>query len=94
MSAAQEQLAPVDARAAVEAFEARLNCLRAAAAPKNRDANTPNLREEPTKPVSVEGTVIGKPVRERDRDHLRFVASRGCLICRRSPSDAITSNLA
>jgi len=94
VSAAQEQLAPVDARAAVEAFEARLNYLRAAAAPENRDANTPNLREEPTKPVSVEATVIGKPVRERDRDHLRFVASQGCLICRRSPSDAITSNLA
>jgi hypothetical protein len=70
VSAAQEQLAPVDARAAVEAFEGRLNYLRAAAAPENREANTPN------------------PVRERDRDHLRFVASQGCLICRRSPSDA------
>jgi len=27
-------------------------------------------------------------VRERDRHHLRFVASRPCLICGRAPSDA------
>jgi hypothetical protein len=33
-------------------------------------------------------TVIGKPVRERDRNHLRFVASQPCLVCGRSPSDA------
>ena len=31
---------------------------------------------------------IGKPVRERDRNHLRFVASQPCLICGRTPSDA------
>jgi hypothetical protein len=31
---------------------------------------------------------IGKPVRERDRDHLRFVASQPCLVCGRTPSDA------
>jgi len=27
-------------------------------------------------------------VRERDRDHLRFVASQPCLVCGRTPSDA------
>jgi ERF superfamily len=32
--------------------------------------------------------VISKPVRERDRDHLRFVASQPCLVCGRTPSDA------
>jgi hypothetical protein len=31
---------------------------------------------------------ISKPVRERDRDHLRFVASQPCLVCGRGPSDA------
>jgi len=31
---------------------------------------------------------INKPVRERDRDHLRFVASQPCLVCGRGPSDA------
>ena len=33
-------------------------------------------------------TVISKPVRERDREHLRFVASQPCLVCGRTPSDA------
>src|ERR1700721_852916 len=32
--------------------------------------------------------VISKPVQERDRDHLRFVASQLCLVCGRTPSDA------
>jgi hypothetical protein len=31
---------------------------------------------------------IGKPIRERDRNHLRFVASQPCLVCGRGPSDA------
>jgi hypothetical protein len=36
-----------------------------------------------------EGLVaISKPVRERDRDHLRFVTSQPCLVCGRTPSDA------
>ena len=33
-------------------------------------------------------TVISKPVRERDREHLKFVASQPCLVCGRTPSDA------
>ena len=32
--------------------------------------------------------VISKPVRERDREHLKFVASQPCLLCGRTPSDA------
>jgi len=32
-------------------------------------------------------TVIGKPVRESDRDHLKFGASQPCLICGRTSSD-------
>jgi hypothetical protein len=31
---------------------------------------------------------LSKPVRERDRNHLRFVASQHCLVCGRAPSDA------
>lgn len=31
---------------------------------------------------------ITKPVRERDRNHLRFVASQSCLVCGGSPADA------
>jgi hypothetical protein len=37
----------------------------------------------------AEGVIaINKPVRERDRDHLRFVAAQPCLVCGRTPSDA------
>jgi len=37
---------------------------------------------------SADGVVpIGRPLRERDRDHLRFVTSQPCLVCGRTPSD-------
>jgi hypothetical protein len=37
----------------------------------------------------AEGVIaISKPVRERDRNHLRFAASQPCLVCGRTPSDA------
>ncbi len=39
-------------------------------------------------PGSHEVIVIDKPIRDRDRNHLRFVAAQPCLICGRSPSDA------
>ena len=56
-------------------------------APKNLDANGGNKQ---SLQASDDDTVIviKKPVRERDREHLRFVASQPCLICGRTPSDA------
>ena len=33
-------------------------------------------------------TVRSKPFRQRDREHLKFVATHPCLACGRSPSDA------
>jgi hypothetical protein len=33
-------------------------------------------------------TPIGKSLRMRDRDHLKFVSAQPCLVCARSPSDA------
>src|SRR5205814_5051893 len=33
-------------------------------------------------------TPIGKMLRMRDRDHLKFVTAQPCLVCARSPSDA------
>jgi len=44
-------------------------------------------RPRQSEPASKEVTVIDKPVRERDRDHLRFVAAQPCLVCGRTPSD-------
>jgi hypothetical protein len=41
-----------------------------------------------TDPGDQAVTIISKPVRERDRDHLRFVTSQPCLVCGRTPSDA------
>jgi hypothetical protein len=83
----KNQLAVADAQAVETAFEARLTQL-AEVAPtpgtQNQETNGHSLGE----PGSQEVTVIGKPVRERDRDHLRFVASQGCLVCGRTPSDA------
>ena len=50
---------------------------------KNQKAPPPQ-----TDPGDQAVSVIGKPVRERDRDHLKFVASQPCLVCGRTPSDA------
>jgi len=83
----KNQLAKMDAQAVDAAFEAKLAQFAEAAPTSgtlNQETNGHRLRE----PGSQEVTVIGKPVRERDRDHLRFVASQGCLVCGRTPSDA------
>jgi hypothetical protein len=39
-------------------------------------------------PAQLSVTPIGKTLRLRDRDHLRFVSAQPCLACGRSPSDA------
>ena len=83
----KNQLSAADAQAVEAAFEARLTQL-AEAAPssvaKNQDTNGHSLGE----PDFREVTTISKPVRERDRDHLRFVAAQPCLVCGRTPADA------
>jgi hypothetical protein len=83
----KNQLPMADAHAVEAAFEARLAQL-AEAAPtpgtQNQETNGQSLGE----PSSQQVTVIGKPIRERDRDHLRFVTSQGCVVCGRTPSDA------
>jgi hypothetical protein len=81
----KNQLSASDAEAVEAAFAVRLTQLgesAAASRPDNRRAN-----ERRSKPGSNEVTVIGKPVRERDREHLKFVAAQPCLVCGRTPSD-------
>ncbi len=39
-------------------------------------------------PAIQQVTPLSKPVRTRDRNHLRFVSNQPCLACGRSPSDA------
>jgi hypothetical protein len=39
-------------------------------------------------PASERVTPLRKPIRQRNKAHLTFVASQPCLVCQRSPSDA------
>jgi hypothetical protein len=85
----KNQLATADAQTVEAEFAARLGQLGdAVVRPENDQANSHPSRS-PSTEINVKGvTTIGKPVRERDRDHLRFVASQPCLVCGRTPSDA------
>jgi len=89
--APKNQLSAKDALAVEAAFAARLTRLGDPApvsGPEKRKANGHRRRPRQSEPpASKEVTVIGKPVRERDRDHLRFVAAQPCLVCGRAPSD-------
>jgi hypothetical protein len=85
----KNQLSKADAQAIEDAFTARLNQLDnfGLTAPKHQDANGLGNQSSQVDPAEQTVTVISKPVRERDRNHLRFVASQPCLICGRTPSD-------
>jgi hypothetical protein len=86
----KNQLSSADAQTLESAFAARVNELgeeALAADAKNQGASGHDGRRERIESASEPVIVIGKPVRERDRDHLRFVAAQPCLICGRSPSD-------
>jgi hypothetical protein len=87
----KNQLSATDAQAVEAAFEAQLSQLGEAASvsgPKNWDADGADREPEGPEPKAQTAAPISKPVRERDRDHLRFVASQPCLVCGRTPSDA------
>jgi ERF superfamily len=79
----KNQLSAKDAQAVEAAFAARLAQLDDSAVVSGPHNRRPRQHE----PGSEEVTVIGKPVRERNRDHLRFVATQPCLVCGRTPSD-------
>jgi hypothetical protein len=85
--ALKNQLSAGNAGEVEAAFAVRLARLGESApvsAPEKRKAKR---RPRQSERDSQEVTVIGKPVRERDRDHLRFVAAQPCLVCGRTPSD-------
>jgi hypothetical protein len=86
----KNQLATTDAQTVETAFAARLSQLGdAAARPESDHANGRRPLQSPPTEINAEGAVaIGKPVRDRDRNHLRFVAAQPCLVCGRTPSDA------
>ena len=84
--ALKNQLSAPDARAIEAAFTAKLS--QVGEFELNQEANgrgnPPLLANSSEQTV----TVISKPVRERDREHLKFVASQPCVVCGRTPSDA------
>jgi hypothetical protein len=85
----KNQLSIADAQAVEAAFEARLSELGDSGPPllpeseKASDPCQPQRTERGAEAV----TVISKPVRDRDREHLKFVAAQPCLVCGRTPSD-------
>src|SRR6516162_265781 len=87
----KNQLATSDAGAVEAAFDVRLGQLvevGLAVGATSRETNGQDpgsLRVDPANPAAI---TIKKPMRERDRDHLRFVATQPCLVCGRTPSDA------
>jgi ERF superfamily protein len=97
----KNRLAAPDAQAVEETFQAKLATLAANAAdvaeaqhppsasrgPNGRDVGKPRTR---SRSQAVDKTMLSlpEPRRVRDREHVRFVAKRPCLICGRQPSDA------
>jgi hypothetical protein len=86
----KNQLSTADAQALEEAFAAKLNRFGEfePVVPKHPEANGCGNKALPVDRGEQTVTVIRKPVRERDREHLKFVASQPCLVCGRTPSDA------
>jgi hypothetical protein len=87
----KNQLATADAQTIEAAFGARLTQFQESeplTPLKNQTANSLDHKPLPTDPGDQAVTIISKPLRERDRDHLRFVTSQPCLVCGRTPSDA------
>jgi hypothetical protein len=85
----KNQLSATDARLVEDQFSTKLNRLENfEAAPPDEDPGNLSGQTGNSGSIEQQVTVIGKPVRERDRNHLRFVASQPCLVCGRTPSDA------
>ena len=90
----KNQLATSDAQSVETAFAAKLSELEddGAVAPTLKLQNeSPSKHDDASagnEPSTQAVFVISKPVRERDRNHLKFVAAQSCLVCGRTPSDA------
>ena len=85
----KNQLSATDALAVEAAFTTRLSQLDETEHPDAREVTVEQRAVLPRgKPNRETVSVISKPVRERDRHHLKFVASQPCVICGRIPSDA------
>jgi hypothetical protein len=85
----KNQLATKDAQTVEAAFAGRLNQIEESEPlPPSKSQKANHGRKPPQTDPGDQAVTISKPVRERDRDHLRFVAAQPCLVCGRIPSDA------
>jgi hypothetical protein len=87
----KNQLSTADAELVEAAFAATLSQFGDAtsALPADPRSASGHIDQPPSTGPGAEALVaIPKPVRERDRHHLKFVASQPCLVCGRIPSDA------
>jgi hypothetical protein len=66
--------------------EPKLNGHRAKRATAHQHASADSETSQASAQPHV--TALSKPLRLRDRDHLKFVSTQPCLACGRSPSDA------
>jgi ERF superfamily len=86
----KNQLSTADAQAVEAAFETRLSELgdpESALRPESQRASGHDRPPQRPERGAEAVTVISKPVRDRDREHLKFVTAQPCLVCGRTPSD-------
>ena len=83
--AEKNKLLPDDARRVEGAFQAKLDRFPDSAGDNAPQRNT--MRSRRTKSVDKSALALPEPRRVRDREHLRLVAQRPCLVCGRQPSD-------
>jgi hypothetical protein len=82
----KNQLSAADAQAVERSFAAKLDYMNAVT--PTGDPGDADAKVRKRTRATLQVCPITKPMRERDRNHLRFVAAQPCLVCGRSPSDA------
>jgi hypothetical protein len=93
--AEKNRLTAADALLVEQAFQARLAVLTGGGAPESKPSGGapppqrhPSPRQRPrSKAVDKAALMLSEPRRIRDREHVRFVAQKPCLVCGRIPSD-------
>jgi hypothetical protein len=75
-----------DAERLREAFDGRLAASRTSMSSPGAEAGV-ETHPDQTTDAAPGALAIPKPLRQRDRHHLRFVAQQPCLICGRQPCD-------
>ena len=93
--AEKNRLTAADALLVEQAFQARLAVLTGGGAPESKPSGGarpsrghPTPRQRPrSKAVDKTALTLSEPRRIRDREHVRFVAQKPCLVCGRIPSD-------